>query len=252
MAKIKDSKPKELSGGYVRLFDDERLGILMSQVQSTVIRNGTELEKLINKKARGVDDLEQALTCPWELPKGVYLVPKKAIKKCKRCSIQIVDASGDKIKLPEPDFLLLQIKRNPRCTVLELKDGHVFDTKKSQAEKDSLVLYSEKLGARIPYSTDFRICCFNQDDPEEICRGLKNIFSQDEVMTGRQLCGLLDIDYDGILQERTEDAKENRKYLFKRLFETPAFRKYIKKHLLKEAEEQGRGKDFQRHLEELF
>jgi len=50
MALIKDSKPKNSSGSYIRLFENnKKLGDLMSKVQSATISSGYELEKIIKK-----------------------------------------------------------------------------------------------------------------------------------------------------------------------------------------------------------
>lgn len=57
MAKLRNSKPRNPSGGFNRLFNDDALGGLMSKVQSTVIANGSELENLITARAPAVEDL---------------------------------------------------------------------------------------------------------------------------------------------------------------------------------------------------
>lgn len=49
MAKIRNANPKSSSGGYTRVFNDENLGKLIQKIQSTVISNGTELEKYISE-----------------------------------------------------------------------------------------------------------------------------------------------------------------------------------------------------------
>ena len=106
MAKIRNSRPKNPSGGFNRLFDDEALGFLMSKVQSTVIANGSELEKVITELAPTVENLDSVLENPGLFPDGTYLVPKKQIKKSTICHIHTIDASGEKVKLPEPDFFI--------------------------------------------------------------------------------------------------------------------------------------------------
>ena len=50
MVLIKDSKPKSISGNYMRVFDNKEPGYLMSRVHSTVISTGNELEKIIKEK----------------------------------------------------------------------------------------------------------------------------------------------------------------------------------------------------------
>ena len=52
MAKIRERTPKNVSGGYERIFGIPELGMLMSKVQSAVISSGNELEKLIQDRGR--------------------------------------------------------------------------------------------------------------------------------------------------------------------------------------------------------
>lgn len=52
MAKIKDSHPKTSSGGYERLLKDKQLASILQKAQSTIISNGTELEKLSATKLK--------------------------------------------------------------------------------------------------------------------------------------------------------------------------------------------------------
>ena len=49
MAKIEEMKKSKNSGGYARVLGNEELGGLISRVHSTVISNGTELERIINR-----------------------------------------------------------------------------------------------------------------------------------------------------------------------------------------------------------
>ena len=87
MAKIRNSDPKNPSGGFVRLFDDPELGALMSCIQSTVISNGSELERLITDRARMVTDLTAMLERPGDFAPGTYLASKKQIKRSPLCQI---------------------------------------------------------------------------------------------------------------------------------------------------------------------
>ena len=47
MAKIRESKNGRENGGYTRIFNNQELGSLFSRVQASVIRAGTELEKIV-------------------------------------------------------------------------------------------------------------------------------------------------------------------------------------------------------------
>ena len=80
MAKIKDSKPKTSSGGYERVFNDKQIGDIIQKVQSTVIRNGNELEGIIKQQTSLISDL-LAFTNDVKndlINNGIYLCPKNA------------------------------------------------------------------------------------------------------------------------------------------------------------------------------
>ncbi len=102
---------------------------------------------------------------------------------------------------------------------MELKDGDTFDTKKSLAEKEMLQLFVNHLAPKIPFRTKFYICCFNQLNKEKIVTGFKNVFIIDEVMTGKELCDILGIDYGAIVKMRRDDAVDNFKYVVEKMFE---------------------------------
>ena len=124
MARIERREPKETSGGYERLFGDPGLGLLMSKVQGTVISSGSELERMIVARVRKIDDLDVFLRDE-TMPDGVFIAPKKQVKNCR--SLDFPEG--------EPDFLIFKRRDGQQlCHVVELKDGHVFDTKKASAE----------------------------------------------------------------------------------------------------------------------
>lgn len=58
MAKIRNSNPKQSGGGYERLVGDADMASIFTKAQSTVISNGTELEKIISNKSTTIDDLD--------------------------------------------------------------------------------------------------------------------------------------------------------------------------------------------------
>lgn len=202
MAKIRDAKPKNSSGGYERLVGNQKLADLLQKAQSTIITNGTELEKIIqNMTTTLIDDLDEFIDkCKHKQSiNGVYLCTKKVAKKSKYG-----------LKNKEPDFILFCLSANEDiCYIIELKDGHVFDTKKAQGEKENIDEYVKSIASEIPFQTKGYICCFNMLDKQQIIHGLKGKFSEDEVMTGKELCDILDIDYDDIINKRKADTKDN-------------------------------------------
>ena len=123
-------KKSKNSGGYARVLGNEELGGLISRVHSTVISNGTELERIINRmlKDKGylVQDVDKFLDSNILPMNATYVFPKKAIKKSTTIDFHT----------SEPDFVILKISNLKRhCHIIELKDGFMFDTKKSASEK---------------------------------------------------------------------------------------------------------------------
>ena len=110
----------------------------------------------------------------------------------------------------EPDLIVFEINPSEKnCYIIELKDGDNFDTKKSDGEFENLEKYKNHLGSKIPFVTNFFICCFNQESKDLIVKGFKNRFNVEQVMTGKQLCNLLGIDYDTIIEFYNEDKCED-------------------------------------------
>ena len=216
MVRIAQGKPGRRDGGYARMFDDADLGALISRIHATSIRAGTELEHIIQRESAAngsaITDLDAFLKNGRD---GVFLAAKRVIKESK--SIRFPDA--------EPDYLVFirnGVQRH--CYVLELKDGDQIDTKKSSGEVGSLTRFANTVGARLPYSTEIRVCSFNQDDREAIVQGFKRTININQIWTGKEFCQLLGFDYDGIVNERKADAAANRRYLVERLREIPSIR----------------------------
>lgn len=219
MAKIRNSNPKNSSGGYERLIGDATLANLFTKAQSTVISNGTELEKIITSRANTIQDLDVFMkeVNSGHLTEGVFLCEKKVTKK-----------SSFKLYKHEPDFLIFIIKPEGKFAyVVELKDGDTFDTKKSSGEKSSLIQFKNHLGSMIEFRTDYKICAFNQLDKEKIVSGFKNEFSLDEVWTGVDFCDTLNIDYDDIINQRKDDTIDNYEYIIEYLSEIEAIKRKV-------------------------
>lgn len=212
MAKIKDAHPKKSSGGYQRLVDNSKLAEILIKAQSTVISNGTELEKIISSRARLIKDLDAFIldVKAGKIQNGTYLCLKKTVKN-----------SAYRMDRHEPDFMVFVVNRDRLCNVIELKDGDSFDTKKSTSELESLQAFTSHIAPQIPFMVRFYICCFNQDSKDNIISGFKNRFTEDQVLTGKEFCDLLGIDYDSIVSSRTKDAKENFNYILEEMSNMP-------------------------------
>ncbi len=209
MAKIRDSRPKTSSGGYERLLGNEELALIFTKVQSTVISNGSELEKIIISKANSINDLDQFMNEVniRKMLNGVFLCSKKVIKKSRYV-----------LKGCEPDFLIFSIQPEGKVAyVIELKDGDTFDTKKSVGERESLINFKMHLGMMTEFRTEYKICAFNQLNKERIVSGFKNKFKLNEVWTGKDFCDLLGIDYEKIIEQRKNDREDNYLYVIESL-----------------------------------
>lgn len=211
MAKIRDRNPKDSSGAYGRVFGNIKLGKLISMVHGTSISNGNELERLIVGKLPKIPDLDEFLALD-VMPNGIFLATKQQMKKCKTLDCRNA----------EPDFLIFKRKDGIQtCFVVELKDGHVFDTKKAGAERNVLHDFTQQNGQHIPFVFQNFICCFNITSKEQAYHGLKRKISKDEILTGREFCDLLEIDYDEIVRTRTTDQEDNFRYFLEQLLTIP-------------------------------
>lgn len=221
--KIRDAKGRsDGSSGYTRVLGNEKLGQLISRVQATVISNGTELERIIVAQTNTIDDLEAFLD---DVTEGrqrddVYLCQKKTLKKS-RYAIHGI----------EPDLLIFIVEKRRICKVIELKDGDNFDTKKSSSERAHLEQFATLFGAQIPFVTEFYICSFNQEDKQHIKEGFKNKFEIEHIMTGRELCQILRIDYDAITRGRKADREENLDYFIDQLLSIEEIREKIRERI---------------------
>lgn len=218
MAKICDAKVKSSSGGYNRVFDNTEIGRLMAKVQSTVISNGSELEKIILQRTQNITDLDKYIdeVTNGETENGTYVCTKKILKK-----------SSYKLDKNEPDLLIFIVQQRRKCKIIELKDGDAFDTKKAPAEQEHLEKFNDHIGKKIPFVSDYFICCFNQLDKNEIVKGFKNAFTIEHVMTGKELCEILNISYDEILEERKKDAKSNVEYFYSQFTSIPEIKELM-------------------------
>lgn len=218
MVQVAKSEGKK-GENFARLFGNEQMGRLLSKVQSSVIRGGFELEELLNELVDG------------EKHTTLEQIADETIPASEKPPIQVVF----KPSRPDPENedksiqadLLIVDHRARRFTLVEVKDGYVFDTKKSDGELASLRLITSWLAQEFAYKTQYFICAFNQDDKEEIVRGTKKRFTIEHVMTGRELCNLIGVDYDQINERRREDQAANRNYFFRELLTIPEIREEI-------------------------
>ncbi len=204
---MRNATPKNTSGSYVRLFGNEALGELVSKIQSAVISSGSELEAMIVDAVPNIPDLDAFLEQEI-MPEGVMLARKRQIKQSRT-----LDFAG-----AEPDFMVFKRREGQQtCHIVELKDGHVFDTKKANAERDAMHGFIQSNAKHIQYRFRSHFCAFNQEDRQAIWEGFKKRIALEEVMTGREFCELLEIDYDSIVRARQADGSDNVEFLLSEL-----------------------------------
>ena len=223
MAKICNAHPKTSSGNYDKVISNKELASLVTKVQSTTISLGTDLEKKVveasNRSGSDLNTFVDAFT-EGKVKPGKYLFTKTEAKKSKYS-----------LNKKEPDFVVFDIESiaKRKCYIIEMKAGDNFDTKKAASEYSQLKDYTEHFGIRIGCITKFMICCFNQTNKEIIVKGLKNTFREDEVLTGKDFCNLLGIDYNMILSSIEKDAVENTEWLINKIIEIESVQKEMQK-----------------------
>lgn len=211
MALIEKRKGRS-DGGYTRLFGEPLLGQLLSRVQSAVIASGSELERFVVEKSKTLEDVDAFLNMDI-VPEGVFVAPKKALRRSR-----LINYAG-----VEPDFVVFE-RRGKRCHcyLVELKDGDTFDTKKAASEHRSLHRFMVAISPHIQFSTSIHFCCFHRETRGQIVEGFKRKITDQEAMTGREFCNLLEIDYEGIVAERKEHQDRNFDYFIDTFLTIPA------------------------------
>jgi hypothetical protein len=207
MVKIQDSKPKQSTGNYERLFANKQLGDLITKIQSAVISGGTELERIILAKLKEqgclIEDLDNFINTYQYKMHGLFVITKKAFKQSK-----LLDFPSQ-----EPDLVVINnTELNSQLNIIELKDGYIFDTKKTDGEQNSMQEFENFIAKKLPFTTQIFVCAFNCNDKNKIYTGFKGRFTINQILTGEEFCNMLNIDYQSILQHRDADAEANLQY----------------------------------------
>lgn len=212
MARIRNAKGRRANqspSGYTRLFGHSELGNLLSRVQGTVISAGTELERLLLQKSQPIEHFDQFIRSLDDHREGVFVASKKQVKES-----EVIQS------VAEPDLLAFNL-RERICHVIEVKDGDTFDTKKVAGERANLQQFINDAARHMPFAFMLHVCGFNVRTREELYEGLKRRFPVEELLTGAELCALLQIDYDEIIAIRTADYEDNLQYFIEQLVAIP-------------------------------
>jgi hypothetical protein len=114
-----------------------------------------------------------------------------------------------------------------------VKDGDQFDTKKAAAEHTSLHNFTTDVAQALPFSVQTFICSFNARTREEIYEGLKHKFSLAEILTGQELCELLGVDFEEIINIRVADQLKNLDFFVDEILKIPEVKAKIVERLEK-------------------
>ena len=228
MTRLENTKRKTVAeikaGTYYRCFGDVQLASLLSRVSGLVSKNGTELEKLISLFAEShlISDLDEFLQ-DQIMEIGVRLVEKKIIK-----TSNLIKGNGI-----EPDFIVFKREGSSQhCYIIELKDGHEFDTKSATQESQNLSTFLSKNNSPLQYyNSSYKIVGFNAQTHEEIVVGFKNKITPEHAMTGAEFCELLGIDYDEIRDLRSQDRDHNLDQFVEELLKSSEVKSLIEEKL---------------------
>jgi hypothetical protein len=240
MALIEDSKGRQdPNSGYGRVFGNDDLGRLISRVHVCSIRNGLELEAILWQATPYKSNLHRVLGRGLPLiQQDIHVVSGSLIAEYHRETnrnvssislneegIEVKEQSGR--KLPITDILILD-NRNNTMYVVELKDGDTFDTKKANGEIASAHSFTNWISPQVSCRVRYYFCAFNQDNKQSIVDGIKGRFDIEEVLTGRELCEIIGINYDEIRQSREGDQMANKQYFVEQLLAIPEIRELIR------------------------
>ena len=120
---------------------------------------------------------------------------------------------------------------------MELKDGHVFDTKKARIERINMRSFIKRNQGKLNCGMICRhFVAFNQNRRETIVDGFKHEITLEEAMTGREFCDLLELDYDEITDARKGDEPDNVEYFLNELAKIAPVREKLRK-ILKQSDD---------------
>jgi hypothetical protein len=203
MALVEKSYPGRRDGNYSLIFGDDDFGSLISAIHATSIQMGNELENIIPKFAKIIDESLIDSFFNKTLNPGIYIIPKRILSD-KRLRFDQV-----------PDVLVVNVIKN-MCIVFEIKLGDNFDTKKAKGEVEHLKSYASKLDKATTYRVSIGVCMWYAKDKMAVITGFKKEISESEAFTGFEFCKMTNLDYDVINTQIALHQKENRKFVFDR------------------------------------
>lgn len=228
MVRLADTKQPPRSN-YALVFGNDEVGSLITRIHAASIKGGHEIERLIVERARVVPgDLDSYLDATSYEPQPT-LATQAQVKASKTLTTR------DK-KAP-PDFVVFSGKS---CYAVEMKIGTDFDTKKSESEIARLTEFVADNAPKISFRVTERLCSFTAQDGERIVEGLKGRFRRDQVLTGREFCELVGVNYEEIVREWSKHQQENLEYLVETLLAIGPVKEELRKRMRLQGRRQSR------------
>ena len=228
MIKMQKDSPIEDSG-YYHTLGDEHLAKIVRGIHACTISNGSELQRRIKDFApRGVRILqkEQRLTKkgkPYSIPKYIPGT-EPTLDDLVKATQGREDVFVPELVINKDQIEAIGAKLDKRCICLdgvwvvggkvyitEIKEGSAFDTKKSSAEAASLekvqkVFVNYGMSAARPLMVLWRL-----DDIKNA--SVKSSLARSYLITGRDFCSLVGLDFDKINKSREKDRELNRQFV---------------------------------------
>ena len=97
-----------------------------------------------------------------------------------------------------------------------------FDTQKAPKMKETLQTIADYITSLTGLATRYYVCAFYATTIDSIYHGLKRAFAQENIITGRQFCQMLEIEYEIVLDKAVADQADNLHYFLHKAAEIKA------------------------------
>jgi hypothetical protein len=206
--KIKKSKKNDIKkSGYFAVFGNETIADLFRKVQSTTIRNGNELQKLISKNIKfpilssdtEIDEITKSVNS-----NNCFYIPNYKVSKSQ------FEESGFKLSGKNKIDIDAIFAKDGVLYIIEYKQGDNLDTKKSQSEVESLSKLSEFFISK-GVKTSPKLVMWVCDDVKN--SSIKTTEGTEFLCTGKEASDILEISFDKIEKMRSFEQEDNIDFL---------------------------------------
>lgn len=220
-------RPIPSQSAYYRLFQEshakdetaEALASLLSKAHAATIVNGSMLER---NYLQNPDYNRNPLTKKWDSGRIVEMLHREGVNHY--TGFRILPAHTSDVNISRkssyaihPDYISITPYQ---ITVYEVKDGDTFDSKKSRAEVENLIAIRdifERAGRASGRQRSVLTCLtlWNCN-----CASDSSFRSSDSsvlVITGRDMCEQIGIDYDRVCRDRMRYGSSNKKHILQEM-----------------------------------